>query len=139
MLPWYPGQLLGFGGDQPRRMMADWSHNATTGRYRCAGSGIDYEAALEDPALSVLSVEVRDDPVAPAGAVDELLSKLRSCTITRRQIDGVLADAPWRRHFSWARQPDEVVAVVARWVRAQTVSGLVPAAVPPALSSLSGT
>jgi predicted alpha/beta hydrolase len=119
MLPWYPGKFLGFGGDQPRRVMADWSHNATTGRYRCAGSRIDYEGALKDVALSVLSVEIRDDPVAPAGAVAELLSKLGSCTIERRRIDGVLADAPWRRHFSWARRPDEVVAVVARWVSAQ--------------------
>jgi predicted alpha/beta hydrolase len=36
LLPWYPGRLLGFGGDQPRRLMADWSYNASTGRYRCA-------------------------------------------------------------------------------------------------------
>ena len=25
LLPWYPGSLLGFGGDQPRRLMRDWS------------------------------------------------------------------------------------------------------------------
>jgi predicted alpha/beta hydrolase len=119
MLPWYPGQLLGFGGDQPRRLMADWSHNATTGRYKCAGSRINYEAVLNDVALPVLSVEIRDDPVAPAGAVDELLSKLESCAIERCRLDGDLANTPWRRHFSWARQPDEVVAVVGRWVKAQ--------------------
>ena len=57
--------------------------------------------------------------VAPAGAVDELLSKLKSCTIERWRLDGVLANTPWHRHFSWARIPDEVVAVVGRWVKAQ--------------------
>jgi len=117
LLPWYPGQRLGFGGDQPRRLMADWRYNALTGRYRCAGSRISYEAALQNVMLPVLSVELRDDPVAPAGAVEELLGKLAACPIERRQIDGVLADAPWRRHFSWARQPDEVIAAIARWVR----------------------
>ena len=49
LLPWYPGRLLGFGGDQPRRLMADWSDNARTGRYRIAGSRIDYEEALHGP------------------------------------------------------------------------------------------
>jgi len=119
LLPWYPGRLLGFGGDQPRRLMADWSHNARTGRYRIAGSRIDYEEALHDLVLPILSVEIRGDPVAPTGATSELLAKLASCAIQRRQIDGVTADAPWRRHFSWARRPDAVVAEINVWMRAQ--------------------
>ena len=120
LLPWYPGRRLGFGGDQPRRLMADWSHNATTGRYRVAGSRIDYEEALHDLALPVLSIEIRGDAVAPTGATDELLAKLASCAIERRRIDGVTTDTPWRRHFSWARSPDEVVAEIVAWVRAQS-------------------
>lgn len=120
LLPWYPGRLLGFGGDQPRRLMADWSYNARTGRYRVSGSRIDYEEALNDIALPVLSLEIRADPVAPMGAATELLAKLASCAIERRQIDGVTNDAPWRRHFSWARRPDEVVAEITTWLRAQS-------------------
>jgi predicted alpha/beta hydrolase len=120
LLPWYPGRLLGFGGDQPRRLMADWSYNASTGRYRCSGSKIDYEEALHDVALPVLSVEIRHDPVAPTGAADELLAKLSSCATQRRQIDGVTADAPWRRHFSWARRPEGVVAEIFDWVCTQS-------------------
>ncbi|MDI9237765.1 alpha/beta fold hydrolase [Lysobacter sp. LF1] len=119
LLPRYPGRLLGFGGNQPRRFMTDWSYNASTGRYRCAGSRIDYEEALNDVVLPVLSVEIRADPVAPTGAASELLAKLASCTIERRQIDGVTTDAPWRRHFSWARSPDEAVAEIIAWVRPQ--------------------
>jgi predicted alpha/beta hydrolase len=115
--------------DTSPRFLADRRRNratargfTTTGRYRCAGNKIDYEAALNDVALPVLAIEIRDDPVARAGAVHELLSKLRSCAIKRHRINGVLADAPWRRHFSWARQPDEVIAMIARWVRAQMES-----------------
>lgn len=123
LLPWYPGRLLGFGGDQPRRLMADWSYNASTGRYRFAGSRIDYEEALHALVLPVLSVELRGDPVAPTGATTELLAKLASCAIARRQIDGVTADAPWRRHFSWARSPDAVVAEIIAWLCAQSRRG----------------
>lgn len=119
LLPWYPGRLLGFGGDQPRRFMADWSYNASTGRYRCAGSRIDYEEALDDLVLPVLSIELRADPVAPTGATSALLAKLASCTIERKQIDGVTTDAPWRRHFSWARRPDDVVAEIHAWARSR--------------------
>jgi predicted alpha/beta hydrolase len=122
LLPWYPGRLLGFGGDQPRRFMADWSYNASTGRYHCAGSRIDYEEALDDLVLPVLSIEVRADPVAPTGATDALLAKLASCTVERRQIDGVTTDAPWRRHFSWARRSDEAVAAIHAWVRSHRVA-----------------
>ena len=119
LLPWYPGRLLGFGGDQPRRFMADWSYNASTGRYHCAGSRIDYEEALDDLVLPVLSIELRADPVAPTGATSALLAKLASCTIERKQIDGVTTDAPWRRHFSWARRPDDVVAEIHAWARSR--------------------
>ena len=45
--PWYPGHLLGFGGDQPRRLMRDWGHNATTGRYQLGGSTRDVGVHVE--------------------------------------------------------------------------------------------
>ncbi|HEU5297017.1 MAG TPA: alpha/beta fold hydrolase, partial [Burkholderiaceae bacterium] len=38
LLPWYPGRRLGFGGNQPKRLMRDWSFNAHSGRYRLEGS-----------------------------------------------------------------------------------------------------
>jgi predicted alpha/beta hydrolase len=119
VLPWYPGQRLGFGGDQPRRFMRDWSFNASTGRYRLEGSrrsASDIESALREVRLPVLSVGVNADPVAPPGAQAELLAKLPSAHICRKRIDGVLGDKPWRRHFSWAREPAEVVGCISDWL-----------------------
>lgn len=110
LLPWYPGRRLGFGGDQPRRVMRDWGHNATTGRYRFSGSADDPEAGLERVRLPVLSIEIDGDPIAPAGAIEELLGKLAQAPRERRPIAGIRSHSPWRRHFSWARRPDEVVA-----------------------------
>jgi predicted alpha/beta hydrolase len=118
LLPWYPGSLLGFGGDQPRRLMRDWSCNAFSGKYRLAGSRIDYEARLAAVRLAVLSVTIRDDPVAPPGAVNELLAKLPRAEQTRLEVDGVASDRPWRRHFSWARSPGTVLDPIVEWIRA---------------------
>lgn len=117
LLPWYPGHRLGFGGEQPRRLMRDWSRNATTGRYRLEGSEIDHEDAAGRLTLPVLSLAIRQDPFAPPGAVDELLAKLGRARIARRDLMGVARDAPVKRHFSWAREPaGEVAAVIARWL-----------------------
>jgi len=119
LLPWYPGSVLGFGGDQPRRLMRDWSYNAFTGKYRCAGSRIDYEARLVALRLAVLAVTIRDDPVAPPGAVSELLAKVPQTEQKRLEVDGVSSDEPWRRHFSWARRPDAVLDPVVQWIQAR--------------------
>lgn len=119
--PWYPGHLLGFGGDQPRRLMRDWGHNATTGRYQLGGSTRDVaeiERALHAVTLPVLLLGVRDDPVAPNGAREELIARLPCARVTRALIDGVRSDSPWRRHFSWARAPAEAVQAVAAWLAA---------------------
>jgi predicted alpha/beta hydrolase len=119
LLPWYPGTRLGFGGDQPRRLMRDWGRVTREGAYAPEGSGFDYEAATRTLALPVLSIGVREDPIAPAGAIDGLLGRLPASRVTRVEIDGVLAHTPWKRHFSWARQPGDVVAAIGGWLEAQ--------------------
>jgi len=122
ILPWYPGRHLGFGGNQARRFMADWSFNACTGRYRLDGSAHtpeDIENALREVRLPVLSISVRGDPIAPTGAENELLAKIPCAPIACAAIDGVKTDHPWRRHFSWARSPVEVTTVVADWLAAR--------------------
>lgn len=88
LLPWYPGAVLGFGGDQPRRLMRDWSYNALTGKYRCTGSTIDYEARLAELRLPVLAVTIREDPVAPPGAARELLAKLPQAERMQLEVAG---------------------------------------------------
>jgi predicted alpha/beta hydrolase len=118
LLPWYPGAVLGFGGDQPRRLMRDWSYNALTGKYQCTGSTIDYEARLAELRLPVLAVTIREDPVAPPGAASELLAKLAQAERKHLEVAGVLSDRPWRRHFSWARRPEVVLGPIVQWIEA---------------------
>lgn len=119
LLPWYPGQRLGFGGDQPRRLMRDWGFNATTGRYRLEGSAQTpemLEAALRDVDLPLLAVDILGDAIAPPGARDELLALVPRAAATRRAIAGPAGQSPWRRHFGWARAPSPAVRAIAPWL-----------------------
>ena len=119
LLPWYPGRRFGFGGNQPRRLMRDWSFNAFTGRYRMEGSARDelaLESALHGVELPVLALQLADDPVAPPGARDELLAHLPNALITRRDLAHRTAGSAWQRHFNWARDPDAMAAQVASWL-----------------------
>lgn len=119
LLPWYPGARLGFGGNQARRFMRDWSFNAASGRYRLEGSqrsAQELARGLQQRELPMLAISLQDDPVAPAGALDELLSHLPRARVQRTTLPGVRSDAPWRRHFSWARRPAAVHEPIARWL-----------------------
>ena len=123
-LPWYPGTRLGFGGDQPRRLMRDWGRVVQRGSYRPEGSALDYEAAARELSLPILALSVRDDPVAPPSALAALLAKVPRAPVTRVEVAGVLAHRPWKRHFSWAREPADVVAALGAWLaeRSEAVS-----------------
>jgi predicted alpha/beta hydrolase len=116
VLPWYPGSLLGFGGDQPTRLMRDWGRVTTRGEYRPEGSDFDYEQAARSLSLPILSIEVRSDPVAPTTATEALLARAPLASLTRLQVDGVPQHRPWKRHFSWAREPAQVVAAIGGWL-----------------------
>lgn len=116
LLPWYPGQRLGFGGDQSRRFMRDWSYNARCGGYRLSGSALstrELERRLGAAAARVHLVSIAGDGVAPAGAGAELLALLPRAEISRETVNGLGTDSPWRRHFSWARHATDLDAAVA--------------------------
>lgn len=119
LLPWYPGTRLGFGGDQPRRLMRDWGRVTLQDRYAPEGSGFDYERAARALSLPVLSIGVRADPIAPPGAIEALLERLEASAVTRLEVDGVRAHSRWKRHFSWARRPGDVVAALGGWLAAR--------------------
>lgn len=119
LLPWYPGTRLGFGGDQPRRFMRDWGRVTREGRYAPEGSDFDYESAVRALALPVLSIGIPEDPIAPEGAREALLARAPRSAVTRAEIEGVLEHTPWKRHFSWARRPQEAVGAIGGWLEAR--------------------
>ena len=115
-LGYFPGDRLGFGGRQPRTMMADWAHEARTGRYLLAGSGSDDEAGLAGIRQPVLMVTLDGDRlISPAAAA--LLGR-RAAGAPRTELHLPRGDEAFD-HFRWARrQPAIVAEAVAAWLDA---------------------
>ncbi|GGR94978.1 hypothetical protein GCM10010252_37110 [Streptomyces aureoverticillatus] len=113
----WPGTRLGFGGNQTKSVMRDWARQGRTGRYRPAGSTVDYESALRALAVPVLAVSVEQDTYAPASAVTHLLSKAPHAPVTRRHYTQQEAGARLD-HFAWTRAGGPLARGVAEWAAA---------------------
>lgn len=113
----YPGHRLGFGGREARTLVADWAHQARTGRYRARSSQTDYETALRSMREPALLISVGGDEFAPASAADHLASKLPPETTTRRHLDDESFRDSRNAHFGWVKSPAPVVETIADWMR----------------------
>lgn len=115
VLGWFPGRRLGFGGNEARGVMIDWARSARSGRYVVEGGGRDLEARLGDISLPVHAWRFADDWLAPAASLDWLLDKLPKASRRVSVVDaaalGTKAD-----HFSWMRAPEQLAALVARYI-----------------------
>jgi len=117
-LPWYPGEMLGFGGNQSRRLMRDWCQFASNGRlFELRGMGVLQSAAAQ-LTLPVLTVYVEGDMLAPEKATDQLLigfDKIvrTSVTLGADQLPGVPLP---HRHFAWCRQPEPTCRMIESWL-----------------------
>lgn len=105
-----PGRRIGFGGQEARGVIRDWSRTALSGIYRVPGVA-DLEARMRAVDCSVRAVLLRDDWLAPPGSFQFLAGKLSSrsidaCTLDRSAL-GTEAD-----HFAWMRHPHAVAKVL---------------------------
>jgi predicted alpha/beta hydrolase len=118
-LPWLadrcgalPGRRVGFGGQEARGVIRDWSRSALRGRYAAAGMDTDFEAAMARVAVPVDAVVKTGDWLAPESSLRFLLSKLPASTATIATLD----DEGERRadHFGWMRHPERTAEALVR-------------------------
>ena len=69
---YFPGNLLSFGGKEARQLMGDWSYNALYGKYKIANSNFDYESALQQTSMPILSMTIKGDWMASYEAAKNL-------------------------------------------------------------------
>ncbi|GAB3606272.1 hypothetical protein GCM10027413_16810 [Conyzicola nivalis] len=116
-LGWFPGHRLGFGGRQPRTMMADWGFEGRHGRFVLAGSDADHEAELRALALPVLMLSLDGDPIVPRVSSDHLGARVPAADITATHVARAENEGQPFDHFRWARRtPDAVLGPVTRWL-----------------------
>ncbi|HEY0504298.1 MAG TPA: alpha/beta fold hydrolase [Lysobacter sp.] len=106
-----PGRRIGFGGQEARGVIRDWSRSGLSGRYVAAGLDLDLEAAMAALTVEVDAVALADDWLGPESSLRFLLSKLRRSTARIDPLDaatlGTRAD-----HYAWMKQPQAVVAAL---------------------------
>lgn len=129
LLPWLanlrgalPGHRVGFGGNEARGLIGDWSRTAMSGHYAARGMSEDLEAGMAALTLPVRAVVLRDDWLGPPPSLRFLLGKLGSRDQAIATLDaqalGARAD-----HFAWMRQPRAVVAALCGQAAAATADG----------------
>ena len=116
-LPWLadrcgalPGRRIGFGGQEARGVIRDWSRSALSGRYCASGLEVDLETAMARVAVPIRAVVKSEDWLAPESSLRFLLSKMPGSTPTILSLDaepGGNAD-----HFSWMRAPERTVSAL---------------------------
>ena len=108
-----PGRRIGFGGEEARGVVSDWSRTGLRGRYAAAGLAVDLEVALSRVAIPVRAVRMAHDWLAPESSLRALLAKMPEATST---IDALDAAAPRVRadHYAWMKHPAATVDALLR-------------------------
>lgn len=111
LLGYFPGNRIGFGGRQPRRLMRDWRALALTGHYSAEGIDENVEAGMATYTGPVLSLRLSDDDFAPESAVRAVTGKLAAATLETDVIEADELAGP-ADHFHWTRRPEALAARV---------------------------
>lgn len=115
VLGYWPGERFGFGGRQPAGIMRDWARQGRTARYRLGGSKIDYEEALRELDVALLTVSVEGDELAPESSVDHLAAKAVAAPRTRRHYSCEIAGAAKLGHYAWVYNSGVLVGWIKDW------------------------
>jgi predicted alpha/beta hydrolase len=116
LVGYLPGRRIGFGGNEARGVIADWSRSGRTGHYSANGMALDFASRLSALTLPVLALRLHDDWLVPAGSLEWLLDRMPKATrqiavMTSEQLAGQRAD-----HFTWMKLPDPLAAQLAAWM-----------------------
>lgn len=114
VLGYVPGERLGFGGTEAKTLMRDWAHNARTARYELIDSEVDYESALAELRVDLVTVNIAGDEMAPPNAVDFMFEKVPHAGGERVEVE--LSEDKPGAHFRWARDPEGVAQAIADWI-----------------------
>lgn len=117
--PWYPGDWLGFGGRQPRRLMLDWLGTARTGGYDAVAGLPGLAALLQTARGSVLAINIEGDALAPPTATLYLLRLAPGLHVQHAVAtsERLRQESPQRRHNLWPRDPQAVMPHLLPWLR----------------------
>ena len=104
-----PGKRIGFGGNEARGVIDDWSCSALSGRYAARGLDLDLDAGMAGFGGEVRGIVLADDWLAPRSSLAFLLGKLRGAQVGVDVVDAATLGAA-ADHYAWMKHPDAVAA-----------------------------
>jgi len=111
----YPGEKVGFGGREARRLMHDWLQLARHNRYAAEGLDEDLEAGIRRFSKPLLLLRMADDDFAPKTAMDAMRARYSSAQVSERVLDAAtLGDRA--DHLRWVRTPQAVAREIGEWL-----------------------
>lgn len=115
----FPGDQVGFGGRQSRRLIAQWAMLAREGRFDAVGpNGVSAEEAMRTVQRPILAVTIAGDTMAPPASTESLLAKVPRAKVERWHYEPA-PSSPEADHFRWAKDSPTIVARVVAFARAQ--------------------
>ncbi len=112
----FPGRALGFGGNESRGVIRDWTRSARSGRY-APRQWSDAEEALAALCQPLLLLHAGDDRLVSRAAIDHLLVKMPMAPSSVRLLDPADFGTARIGHFRWMGTPAPVAAAIAAWRR----------------------
>lgn len=114
-LGYFPGHKLGFGGRQPHDMIADWAHEALTGRYKVRADATDYDDSLASLDLPVILISLSGDRLLPRSSADFLAAKMPKARLTQIELQAEEHGVEAYPHFRWVRRPAPILDRIEHW------------------------
>jgi predicted alpha/beta hydrolase len=111
----FPGALLRFAGREASQLMRDWAGTALRGNYQVRAFGDELDRALTNYRGAVLALRMREDKMAPPGAIERLRSLAPNANWTVLDFGREAFAARRPDHFGWLREPGAVTRAFANW------------------------
>ena len=114
---YFPGHKIGFAGKEARGVIKDWCRNALKGIYRPDGDDFDYETALKELNIPVLSISFDKDSLALKSACQALYQKLNpESPVKHVHLTEENTKLRPLNHFAWAKKPVVTAKLAKDWI-----------------------
>jgi predicted alpha/beta hydrolase len=112
---YYPGKLLGFGGNEARTLMNDWRVLVSKNTYFAKNLDNNLETKVSLFSGKVLSLSFDADKIAPYKGIKAVNDKFKSASLEHRLFKSKKLGFP-ADHFKWARKPKQIATLIKSWL-----------------------
>ena len=118
LVGYWPGNKLGFAGNEAQGVIRDWAYNARSGRYRAKDGNKFYllDGKLSQVETKILAISFDGDKLAPHSAMQSLLDKFHRAKKTHIRTCARELDIASLGHFDWVKNASKLSPKIGNWI-----------------------